>query len=418
MPFTNINPEFFGYKIGQNIVPFINKCIEESGECAISEGTHTFGLSDNSGDVWKSNMIAWGWGRKNGVKLSGAGLNKTTLRLADNLQCIKYYPKQFQYVYMLQTHYNVSCDNNIIQGITFDGNYDNNKDGESTINCLRIRGENNTVQDCGFINFGVGDRSIYECFQVSLLTVNPKTGGNKVLNNIFTRPGKKDKDAGGFVPENTFVAVCGDNVVVSGNLFLNCESNAMNQRSPLHGITIGGPNPSNNILISDNNFQKYQGSCFYIDSWSCSNVNIINNKASDVWLFAYLSSQIWPNEQQISFNSNYLIENNKVKLAKETAYYQWNDESSYDPVFLGINNDDRVDRAKCPGFKNISIKNNEIRSDKQSLFKLFYGKSTDQILFYKNFVFGSELEMELTNARAKLISAQEALDKLEQMIVW
>jgi hypothetical protein len=416
--FTNKNPEFFGYKIGQNIVPFINKCIEESGECTISEGTHTFGLSDNSGDVWKSNMIAWGWGRKSGVKLSGAGFDKTTLRLADNLQCIKYYQKSFSYVYMLQTHYNESCNNNVIEGITFDGNYDNNKDSESTINCLRIRGENNTVQNCRFINFGVGDRSIYECFQVSLLSIHPKTGGNKVLDNVFTRPGKKDKDAGGFVPENTFIAVCGDNVVVSGNQFLNCESNAANQRSPLHGITIGGPNPSDNLLISNNKFQKYQGSCFYIDSWSCSNVTIKDNEASDVWLFAYLSSQTWKNEQQISLSSNYLIENNKVKLANEKAYYQWNNESSYEPVFFGINNDERVDRTKYIGFNNISIKNNAIKSDKENIFKLFYGQSTDQVLFYKNFIFSSEFEMELADARAKLVSAQEAFGKLEQRLVW
>ena len=42
----NKTPEYYGYKIGENIAPYINKCIDEEGECYISEGEHLFGRTD------------------------------------------------------------------------------------------------------------------------------------------------------------------------------------------------------------------------------------------------------------------------------------------------------------------------------------------------------------------------------------
>ena len=414
MPFTNKNPEFFGYVIGKNIVPYINKCIEEAGECVLSEGTHIVGSSDNNVDVWKNNMISWGWSRKHGVKLTGAGRDRTTLKFANNLQPIKFYQKQFYYVFMLQTNYSESCNDCVIDGITFDGNYSNNKIGESTINCLRIRGERNVVKNCQFINFGVGDSSIYECFQVTLLAPFENLGGNQVINNLFTSPGKKDKAKEGFVPENTFIAVSGDNAVIKNNQFIDCECNAQTQRSSLHGITIGGAFPSKNAVIFGNYFKNYQGVCFYIDSWTTQNVEITDNEAENVWLFCYLSSQGWPNEKQISYSKDYIVRGNTVKLANEKAYYQFNENSSFEPIFAGYNNDPKVDRVKCPGFSNIVFEGNQIEGANKSYLRCFHGPEVglDKITVRANTGIIDNLPAQLAQIQANINNIQNILDKI------
>ena len=81
-------PEFYGYSLGQNIVPYINKCIDETGECYVSEGIHMFGRNDtdwNKGHIWSDSTINWGWNRKSGIKLIGKGSDKTIFRFVDNV---------------------------------------------------------------------------------------------------------------------------------------------------------------------------------------------------------------------------------------------------------------------------------------------------------------------------------------------
>ena len=84
---NNNTPEFYGYKLGENIAPYINKCIDLVGECYISEGEHIIGRDDsnwNSGNIWNDNSIVWGWNRKHNVKIIGAGRDKTTLKWINN----------------------------------------------------------------------------------------------------------------------------------------------------------------------------------------------------------------------------------------------------------------------------------------------------------------------------------------------
>lgn len=186
-------PEYYGYKLGENIAPYINKCIDETGECFIAEGTHIVGRNDaewNKGHVWSDSSIVWGWNKKNDIKIIGAGKDKTILKYVDNVNTRSLFGTDAPIVHMLTTNYDASCDNNLIEGITFDGNYENNHD-ISTVCCIRIRGANNIIRNCKFINFGPGDKSNHECFQVFVVPVNKGDKGSHVLNCEFTSVGNK-----------------------------------------------------------------------------------------------------------------------------------------------------------------------------------------------------------------------------------
>lgn len=366
-------PEYYGYKIGQNIVPFINKCIDETGECFISEGIHIVGRNDKnwkSGHVWSDSSIVWGWNQKNNVKLIGAGKDKTILRFIDNVNSRYLFDSDSEIVHMLTTNYDVSCDDNLIEGITFDGNYENNH-SSSTICCVRIRGANNIVRNCKFINFGPGDKSKHECFQVFVVPVNKGDKGSHVLNCEFTSVGNKKNSPAGHCPENTFVAVGGRNPTVKNNLFKNCTFDPINQQSPVHAITAG---ESVGAEISENTFENFQGACFYVDSWTNVGTIIKNNKAENVWNFIALTCQRWNNEAQISFHKDCVIEDNIVSLSNGNVYYQW-DLPPISSIFFCHNHDPALNNKIYPAFENILIKNNKINLGYRELKTNIYEES-------------------------------------------
>lgn len=351
-------PEYYGYTIGQNIVPFINKCIHETGECFISEGVHIVGRNDTDwklGHVWSDSTIVWGWNQKDNVKLIGAGKDKTILKFIDNVNSRYLFGSDSEIVHMLSTNYDVSCDNNLIEGITFDGNYENNH-VSSTICCIRMRGANNIIRNCKFINFGPGDKSKHECFQVFVVPVNKGDKGSHVLNCEFSSVGNKKNSPAGHCPENTFVAVGGRNPTVKNNLFKNCLFDPINQQSPIHAITAG---ESIGAEISENTFENFQGACFYVDSWTNIGTIIRNNKAENVWNFVALTCQSWPNEAQISFHKDCIVEDNNVVLSTGNIYYQW-DLPPISSIFFCHNHDPFLNNKIHTAFENILIKNNKV----------------------------------------------------------
>lgn len=383
-------PEKFGYKIGDNIVPYINRCIEQHGECYIGEGIHVFGRNDKDwikGFIWSDNCITWGWGKKNNVKITGAGRDKTILRFIDNVQSRYLLDKDRDIVFMVHTNYDESCNDNIIENITFDGNYDNNNE-TSTLCAIRIRGSNNTVKNCSFINFGVGNSQKHECFQLALGPIDKNERGPNILNNYFSRPGKKSNSTTTHVPENTLVAVGGIDCVVKDNVFENVEFDCVNQQSPLHGITIGN---SKNAQIINNHFINFQGSCIYTDSWTNQDFLVENNIATNVWRFMQLSCQNWDDKNQISFNKNGLIKNNIVKLSIGNCYYHWA-QPPFVSNFIGYINDPTIDHEKYTGFENIIVENNDVTLGYRNL-KNSYEESTKLFCFWGNNVSDKKIKL-------------------------
>lgn len=373
-------PEFYGYKIGQNIVPYINKCIAENGECQISEGEHVFGRNDSDqflGHIWSDSCITWGWQRKDDVKIIGAGIDKTIFKLVDKVNTKEIFGKKALNIKMISTNYNESCNNNWIEGITFDGNYDNNNES-STLAAIHIRGSNNTVKNCKFINFGVGQDQQAECFQLFLTTFRPEDKGPNIISNVFEKMGNKRNSKSGHCPENTIVAAAGTNSIIRKNIFNNCLFHSKDQQSPLHGISIG---ESFDTEISENIFNKFQGACFYVDSWRNERVNISNNTCTDVWNFINLTCQTWDDEKQISFNKDFNIVNNKITLSSEDVYYQ-HDALPIVSCFFSYNYDPRLDRNKFPAFQNIIAKNNKVTLGFRESQKGVFQESSKLICFW------------------------------------
>jgi len=352
-------PEYYGYKLGLNIAPFINKCIDETGECYISEGTHILGRNDSDwhlGHVWSDSSIVWGWNKKHGVKIIGAGKDKTILRWIDNCNYNYLFNKPMDVMVMVATNWNESCNDNLIQGITFDGNYINNN-SNATLIAIRIRGENNTIRDCAFKDFAAGSNNKHECFQIIIGPKDKNGKGPQIINNHFSKPGRKANSPTSHVPENTVVAVGGIEAVVDGNIFENFDFDIINQQSPIHGISIGN---AKNSKIINNKFINFQGSCVYMDSWTNEDFIIQNNEALNVWQFLQLTCQNWDNKEQISFNKNAVIANNKIELANGNCYWHWNQK----PIvsnFCGYAHDPSLDKIKYPGFENILIYQNDIK---------------------------------------------------------
>lgn len=352
-------PEDYGYKPGMNIAPFINKCIDETGECYISEGEHIVGRNDSNwhlGHVWSDSSIVWGWNRKNDIKLIGAGRDKTILKWISNCNYNYLFGKPMDAMVMVATNWNESCDNNTIEGITFDGNYIENN-GNATLMAIRIRGENNIVKNCGFKNFAAGSNNRHECFQIIIGPKDANGKGSQIIDNYFTSPGRKSNSPASHVPENTAIAVGGIDSLVDGNIFEDFGFSIVNQQSPLHGISLAG---TKNAKIINNKFINFQGCCVYMDSWTNEDFIIQNNEAQNIWQFLQLTCQHWDNQDQISFNKNAVIANNKIELAEGNCYWHWNK----DPVvsnFCGYVHAPNVDHVKYPGFENILISQNDVK---------------------------------------------------------
>ena len=166
MPENNPTPEMFG-AIGDGVhndAPAINACLVKYGKVYFDAKTYVIGQSEPvpDSDLYRCNTIEF---KTNDVLFFGKGIGKTILKFADNNQLISKSP--INSTRMLSSKWNTNCNNATIKGITFDGNYDNNKH-EGTIHAIRIMGLNTNISECEFINFGIGDNGVDECFQIFL----------------------------------------------------------------------------------------------------------------------------------------------------------------------------------------------------------------------------------------------------------
>jgi hypothetical protein len=253
---------------------------------------------------------------------------------------------------------------------------------------IRIRGENNIVKSCKFINFGVGSKDLHECFQIIIGPINNDGRGAQIIDNYFTLPGRKSNSTANHVPENTVVAVGGVDTLVKGNVFENMDFNVINQQSPLHGISIGN---TKNAKIIDNTFINFQGACIYMDSWTNEDFIIKNNTADNVWQFLQMSCQHWDNSDQISFNKNLVLSENKINLSIGDCYWHWNKP----PIvsnFVGYVNSPNVDHIKYTGFENILITKNKVTLGYRKLNSAFE-ESTKLFCFWGNSVGDDKIKM-------------------------
>jgi len=387
---TQSTPEYYGYTIGQNIAPYINKCIENTKECYVSVGTHIIGRNDsnfwsNVGNVYNDSIITWGWGPvKTDVKLSGVGKDKTILRFIDDVQSRRLFNSSADYVFMMQPKYDESCDNLIVDGITWDGNFTHNS-SSSTINGIRARGKNITIQNCKFIDFGVGTNQTGECFEITVGPINNTDKGPNIYNNTFTNPGAKSNSVTGFVPEHTYLGIWGNDLVADNNEWINCIYDLKTQQSPLHGMTIG---PSKNAKLTNNRFNNFQGGCVYMDSWINDGAIIKGNTGYNIWEFVQLTCKSWGDPSQVSINTNFKIAKNNIQLSNDLQYYEWDKPGSVSS-FFGYCYDPSLDTTQHKGFQNVVAEDNIVLL---GTYKQLDGttKTSEKLVCYWGNVVGSD----------------------------
>ena len=395
---NELRPEFYGYKLGMNIGPYINSIIEKAGTVYLSPGEHILGRNDSDkskGNIYSDSIITWGWGdRKSGVQIIGEkGWDQTSIKLVDRVHTKWIYGSVAPYVLMLQPKYDVSCDNCVIRGITFNGNYTNNGES-STVDGIRLRGQSTVVDSCRFVDFGVGKDNAAECFDVVLCPIDLSTQGPTVQNCIFTQPGRKSQSAAGFVCEHTLCAVSGHNTKVINNTFKDCVFDPVTQQSPMHGVTLSS---ASGAVVAYNHFTNFQGGAFYVDSYSNDGVQIVDNDGVDVWNFIQLTVKQWPDLNQISLHANYDIARNNVRLANGGSPYQWDIPAQGPTGFLGYCFDPSVDRTKFPGFKNVRARNNKVTLGYWKNSKGVTVESTKLVCYWGNPVGDDQITVDSSN---------------------
>lgn len=378
-----------------NDAPAINSCLAKYGKVYFDAKTYIIGQSApvSDSDLYYYNTIGF---NSSDVSFIGKGIGQTILKFADNNQLI--ISSSINSTRMLSSKWNVNCNNTTIKGITFDGNYENNKNN-GTIHAIIITGLNTNISDCEFINFGVGNHGIDECFQMFLTvadnTSQQDTGSVIVQNNIFRSPGKKTgMEPKTHVPENTFIGIAGNSsyylsdVKILDNKFIDCNFDVYNQQSAVYGITLAYTSQS---IISNNTFSNFDGICYYVNSWKNTNVLITNNTASNVGMFVHLACESMPNINQISYNEKYTISNNKIELMRKPYFWRLGEEPLI-PSVISYNFDTSLNRNINYPFREILIKNNVIKLGEFSYNKTHFlsvsfnriGQNIDEEFIFKD----------------------------------
>lgn len=372
-----------------NCAAAINKCAWETGVVEFDEGTYIIGTSDPAVSDPTQLILFWGFPQKytRGIRFIGKGKGKTILKFAANNRAHTVIPYGSA-IFLVNTYSpgedgSQDCGDCVIQGITFDGNYDNNYNAVDpnykTVSGVRLVGQNNLIENCEFKGFGVGVAN-QEAFALQSYLPSTAPDGSQgaiVRNCTFGSPGANTRNVapGVSVEAITWVAVGGNGitgkyatgVVIEGCSFVN-NTFGMNQRSPLHGIT---PVAAKGCLIRNNTFTAFEGQCIYVDSYKNYDVIVENNTATACRNFISLVTQNWVRltgnvafAPLISSHVNWTIRGNNVALSGLASWYYNYQNAPYNAVFLLYQFDrdvtDTYNPTVIPGFKQIDIYSNTV----------------------------------------------------------
>lgn len=400
----NPTPEMFG-AVGDGVhndAPAINACLAKHGKVYFDAKTYVIGQAEPTDDLYNDNAIYF---QNSDAIFLGKGIGRTILKFANNNQLVT--SSSARSTRMLASKWGVNCNNTSVKGITFDGNFNNNK-SNGTIHAIIITGFNTRISECEFINFGVGDKGVDECFQVFLTiawdTPKDDATGFIIQNNVFRSPGKKTGVGPKTpVPENTFIGIVGTvsafltGVQIVGNSFIDCDFNVVVQQSPIRGITLAY---TNKAAVANNTFTNFNGICYYVNSWKNTGVSIVNNTATNIGAFVHLACESMPDVNQISYNENYTIDDNKIELMRSPYFWRLGEEPLL-PSAVSYHFDVTLDKKVYYPFRSILVKNNTVQlgeflyNNVRFVGKLFYGMGHDvdeEFIFTDNVVNTTKIE--------------------------
>jgi len=278
----------------------------------------------------------------------------------------------------------VDCKNIVFKGITFDGNYDEINEAKgnelTTAGCTTF-GTNTLYEDCEFKGFNVGKDNATSFIIISLLSKNSKDGakGTTVRRCDFHSPGRNNR-----YPEHDTEQIV--HVQVGGNLagkifatqciveFCKFRGDAgKTQFSPLAGISVAN---TKGALIRHNNFDGFEGMCYYVDTGTNIDTIVEQNSAINVPCFIRLSAQNYVRQYgnewwavNYAYHHNLIVlNNNVVTTGKGTWNWKPGKYAAWDGIFLGYSMDrDLPDQSSI--FKNIVIEENNINVSPANLLK-------------------------------------------------
>lgn len=372
-----------------NCAAAINQCMWENGVVEFDEGTYIIGTSSMT--INPAELVLYlGYPQKytRGVRFIGKGKGKTILKFADNNYARVTIPYGFS-IYMFNTYSpgqdgTQDCGDCVFQGITFDGNFDNNYStvdaSYKTVSGVRIIGTNNLIEGCEFKGFGVGAQNAeafgLQCYLPSTAYDNAK--GAVVRNCYFNTPGANSRVVapGGYIEAITWVVVGGNGPAekyATGCVIEDCVFDDVtfgaNQRSPQHGMSLVS---TRGAIMRGNIFDTFEGQDIYIDSFKNFDVLVEDNISRDCPNFISLVVQNWTRlvspayATQIASHVNWTIRNNQITLAGPASFYYNYQLAPLDATVVLYQFDRDVDAyynpTTVPGFKNIRLVGNTIEN--------------------------------------------------------
>ena len=373
----------------------INECIRLHNICEFGEGTYLIGDKDidpnDSQKVLKSGIL-WGFNptqNESGVQLIGKGKGKTVLKLSSDLTGRKDLAVNGNQLIMVQAvgpggDGREDCKDIVFKGITFDGNYDGineAKGNELTIAGCTTFGTNTLYEDCEFKGFNVGKDNATSFIIISLLSTNSKDGakGTTVRRCDFHSPGRNNRYPGIDTEQIVHVQVGGSLAAkkfATDCLIEECTfrgDTGKTQFSGLAGISVAN---TKGALIRHNNFDGFEGMCYYVDTGTNIDTIVEQNSAINVPCFIRLSAQNYVRQYgnewwavNYAYHHNLIVlNNNVVTTGKGTWNWKPGKYAAWDGVFLAYSMDrDLPDLSSI--FKNIVIEENNINVSPDNLLK-------------------------------------------------
>jgi hypothetical protein len=344
-----------------NCAEAINKCLIEHGSCELGDGVYQLGApgADHGAATLKS-VIFLAWGDVRGRRLTGNGPDRTIVRNAPDTSAKRdslYHRGVFMVKSGGPTFQADDCADALIQGITFDGNYDA-QNQDLTMSGINVTGSGTRIIDCDFTGFGVGvDNQESFIILTSLPLAKGGSKGTEIRRCRFGRPGRNRRRAaaGSHIEALTSVAFGGNMASgrrSTGDVVAECTFTGdvgSDQTSPLHGVT---PHNTVGAVISQNLFQDYQGNCFYVDTGFHGGTRFVKNKAvrvpslvqltsHNIFRIARAEAQADPERfmRWIGHHVDMVIEDNEVELSGPESYF-WQPSTQargWNPMVVGYN---------------------------------------------------------------------------------
>lgn len=220
--------------------------------------------------------------------LVGSGMHATTLRLMDN--CSEYTGLAEGIKYQVVRTSNVNASNIFVAHLTVDGNWDGQSASglTNTIHSVALNGYHHVIDSVRALGWGYGRYSEYrECFPLLLddHASTPITGNRLTIRNSVV------------TTTSTNVTQIGDVSCIAVNAqygLAEAYNNYVHDIGAMHaGNLMALTGYGRDVDVRDNVVSRFYGVGVWGDSWTNSNVRVVNNTLDQVRVGVWLRGGVW-----------------------------------------------------------------------------------------------------------------------------